>query len=58
MAKPKRKYINKKPLWQWVIIYLITGGIIYASLYFLGFVKLGDSGGSIQENPFEIQYFE
>lgn len=27
-------YGSKRPLWQWILIYLIIGGIIYALIYF------------------------
>ncbi len=25
---------NKRPLWQWMILYLIVGGIIYFVIYY------------------------
>lgn len=28
---------GKRPLWQWIVIYLIIGGIIYALIYFFFF---------------------
>lgn len=30
---------GKKPLWQWVVIYLVVGGIIYALVYYLFLAK-------------------
>jgi predicted lipoprotein with Yx(FWY)xxD motif len=26
---------GKRPLWQWLILYLVIGGIVYAGIYFL-----------------------
>lgn len=32
---------GKRPLWQWVLIYLFIGGIIYAGIYYLFLAKKG-----------------
>lgn len=32
---------GKKPLWQWVLIYVVVGGIIYAAVYYFYFAKKG-----------------
>lgn len=32
---------GKRPLWQWVVIYLIIGGIIYGLIYYFVFAKKG-----------------
>lgn len=38
----KQEYgYGKKPLWQWVLIYLVIGGIIYAAIYYFYFAKKG-----------------
>jgi len=34
---------GKKPLWQWVLIYLVIGGIIYALIYYFIYAKKGNS---------------
>lgn len=34
---------SKKPLWQWVLIYLVIGGIIYWLVYYFYFVKSGSN---------------
>jgi len=41
MAENNKKYYGKRPLWQWVVIYLIIGGIVYGLLYYSGVIKLG-----------------
>lgn len=30
---------NKKPLWQWALIYLLIGGVVYAGIYYYFFAK-------------------
>lgn len=34
MAEYGKGY-GKRPLWQWILIYLVVGGIIYVVIYFL-----------------------
>lgn len=58
MAKSRKNYLNKKPIWLWAIIYLIVGGIIYAFLYFSGLVRIGGSNEDLSNGSSEIQYFE
>ena len=36
---------NKKPLWQWIAIYVVIGVIIYAGIYFFFFSKKGGYSG-------------
>jgi hypothetical protein len=37
------KGYGKRPLWQWILIYLIIGGIAYALIYYFVFAKKGTS---------------
>jgi len=35
--KPKKDYdkgYRKRPLWQWILLYLVIGGIIYYLIYY------------------------
>lgn len=32
---------GKRPLWQWVVIYLVIGGVIYAGIYYFFLAKKG-----------------
>ncbi|MBI4096915.1 MAG: hypothetical protein HY428_00675 [Candidatus Levybacteria bacterium] len=41
MAEKKYAY-GKRSLWQWIVIYLVIGGLIYAVLYYF---VLGKKGG-------------
>lgn len=42
-------YGGKRPLWQWIILYLIIGGIIYALIYY--FVISPNNGLGIYTPP-------
>lgn len=33
----------KRPMWQWLVIYLIIGGLIYAVIYYFYFAKKGSN---------------
>ena len=39
VKKYSKSYYSKKPLWQWVLIYIVIGGIAYAAIYFLVMAK-------------------
>ncbi|MEO8581382.1 MAG: hypothetical protein ABI425_02245 [Patescibacteria group bacterium] len=48
LAQKKKSYAaayskgyGKRPLWQWVLIYVIIGSIIYGLIYFAIFAKKG-----------------
>lgn len=41
------KAYGKRPLWQWIVIYLIIGGIAYGAIYFIFFNK----GYSLKGQP-------
>lgn len=56
MAKARKTY-KKRPLWQWIIFYLLIGGIIYSLLYYSGILDFGGLNNSSNE-PREIEYFE
>jgi hypothetical protein len=42
----KRSY-GKRPLWQWIIIYIVIGGILYTGVYYL-VLRRGSVYGSNQ----------
>jgi flagellar basal body-associated protein FliL len=37
---------NKRPMWQWIVIYLVIGAIVYGLIYYFVFAKRGEYGGS------------
>lgn len=41
--KPSKGY-GKRPLWQWILLYVIIGGIVYFLIYLL-FIHHGSSTG-------------
>lgn len=48
-------YYGKRPLWQWLVIYLVIGGIIYAAIYYFILAPKGGykapAGGYNYSNP-------
>jgi flagellar basal body-associated protein FliL len=43
--KPSKGY-GKRPMWQWVVIYLVIAIIVYGLIYLLFIHKGGGTGGS------------
>jgi len=39
--KPSKGY-GKRPLWQWIVLYVIIGAIVYGAIYY--FMTMGNSG--------------
>ncbi len=44
--KTHKKGYGKRPLWQWILLYIVVGAIVYALIYFLLFNHSGSSSGS------------
>jgi len=42
--KPAKGY-GKRPLWQWVLIYVVVAIVVYGAVYLLFFRDSGGSGG-------------
>ncbi|MDO8551820.1 MAG: hypothetical protein Q7S03_04040 [bacterium] len=34
---------GERPIWQWIVIYLIIGAIVYGAIYYLFIAKRGSS---------------
>lgn len=53
---------GKRPLWQWVVIYLIIGAIVYGAIYYFVIAKRGGTSYSLpgqstqQSAPSSIGY--
>jgi flagellar basal body-associated protein FliL len=43
--KKSAKGYGKRPIWQWVVIYLVVAVVVYALIYFLFIHKSGNSSG-------------
>jgi hypothetical protein len=41
------KGYGKRPMWQWVVLYLIVGGLLYWLVYALVFADGGETGGGL-----------
>ena len=50
MAEEYGKGYGKRPLWQWVLIYVIVGGVLYAGVYYFYFAKKGGYTGGAMYN--------
>jgi hypothetical protein len=33
------KYLTKRPMWEWVVIYIVIGLVVYAAIYFFVIAK-------------------
>jgi hypothetical protein len=47
-------FYGKRPLWQWLVIYLVVGGVIYFLIYYLVFAPKGGYSSSGQQSPTSI----
>ncbi len=34
---------GKRPMWQWIVLYLVVGGLIYYAIYYFAFASKGKS---------------
>lgn len=50
---------GKRPLWQWIVIYLIIGAVVYGLIYYFVIAKRGGyslpnySAGPTQSSPYK-----
>jgi amicyanin len=42
---------GKRPLWQWILLYIVIGGVIYAVAYYFFFANNGASGAYSYNTP-------
>lgn len=45
------KGYGKRPLWQWIVLYLVIGGILYAAVYYFVLAPKGSTTGE-QTTPY------
>lgn len=43
--KPQKGY-GKRPMWQWILLYVVVAIIVYGLVYFIFIHKTGTSGSS------------
>ncbi len=43
-ASPQKKGYGKRPLWQWILLYIVVAGVVYALIWFLFLRSSGGSG--------------
>lgn len=46
------KGYGKRPMWQWILIYVVIGAIVYGLIYYFVLAK---RGGYSQNNPYQYQ---
>ncbi len=42
---------GKRPLWQWVLLYVVVGGVVYAGIYYFVLAKKGGYSSSSYAQP-------
>ncbi|MDD5464684.1 MAG: hypothetical protein PHP62_06055 [Candidatus Moranbacteria bacterium] len=50
MAEEYKSGYGKRPLWQWIVIYLVIGAVVYGLVYYFVFAKKG--GYSYNNNSY------
>jgi hypothetical protein len=35
---------GKRPMWQWILLYILIGGLLYYAVYYFAYAKKGTSG--------------
>jgi len=61
METEEKKGYGKRPLWQWILLYVVIGAIVYGLVYYFFFAKNGGynyNSGSSPSNtaPQNSQY--
>lgn len=44
MPEYRENSYGKRPLWQWVVIYLVIAAVVYGAIYYFVFAKKGGYG--------------
>jgi hypothetical protein len=42
-----KKGYGKRPLWQWIVLYVVIGAVVYFLIYLIFFTGGSDNGGSL-----------
>jgi hypothetical protein len=51
MESTNNSAYTKRPLWQWIVIYVIIGGLVYGVAYYLFIAKSGTYNTSSYQTP-------
>lgn len=49
---------GKRPLWQWIVIYLVVAAIVYGAVYYLFLHKQNPYSSSQSANPYQSQQMQ
>lgn len=53
----KKSYYGKRPLWQWILIYVVIGAIVYGAIYYFVLAKKGGyTAGNQTQNSTPYNY--
>ena len=54
----EKNYYGKRPMWQWVLLYLLIGVVVYGLVYYIFFAKKGgyNYSGSTYQNSSQYNY--
>ncbi len=54
MADSPKKGYGKRPLWQWILLYVIIAAVVYGAVYYFVFAKKGgyDTGSTQNTAPY------
>lgn len=53
----KKGTYGKRPMWQWIVLYLIIGGIVYYGIYYFAVAKKGGYQNSNTTNSQSGSYY-
>lgn len=45
------KGYGKRPMWQWILIYIVVGALVYGVIYYLVFAQKGGYSYSSSSTP-------
>jgi hypothetical protein len=45
--EPQKKGYGKRPMWQWVLLYVIIAVIVYGAVYLIFFHHSGGTSGGV-----------
>lgn len=56
MAKARKDY-HKKAGWQWVIFYILVGGVIFTLLYYAGIINFSGFNNNVDSTR-EVEIYQ
>ncbi|MDO8577501.1 MAG: hypothetical protein Q7R55_01380 [Candidatus Wildermuthbacteria bacterium] len=47
---------GKRPLWQWILLYVVVGAVVYGAIYYFVFAKKGGYDSNQNPSPYQRTY--